>query len=129
MIAYTKTELKGKPIRENDVLYVGMSTAQGGVRTRLKQFGDGLETYGIHSGAKRFYREYQNNLPFSRLRDQSTFFYTALAINCISDKSMLQPGDLRELGHIVCLEYYAIARIKQKTGRTPPLNKFGKRPD
>ena len=129
MLAYTKSKLRGKLIKENDVLYVGMSNSQGGIRTRLKGFGDGLETYGIHSGAKRFYREYQNGRPFSKLKDQGRFFYATLTIDCISEKSKLQPSDLRELGHVACLEYYAIARIKQKTGRMPTLNKFGKRPD
>jgi hypothetical protein len=126
-LAYSDKNLKGRPTKEADVLYVGMSNAQGGVRSRLIQFRNGIEKYGTHSGAMRFYREYQRNIPHSRLKKPLNFFYAALSIECISEKAKAAAEDLRTLGHVACLEFYAIARIREKTGRPPPLNKFGKR--
>ena len=128
LLAYSKRNLKQTKIREEDVLYVGMSNAQGGVRSRLLQFRTGVERYGTHSGAMRFFREYQNSVPHSQLKRPDSFFYAALSIQCASEKGSLTAADLRSLGHVACLEYYAIARIREKTGRPPPLNKFGKRP-
>lgn len=128
LLAYTAKQLGGTAIVEKDILYVGMSNAESGVKARLKQFRRGLETYGYHSGAMRFYREYQKNVPWSKLKKRKTFFYVALPIECTSEKAILTPSDLRALGHVSCLEYYAIARIREKTKRMPPLNKFGKRP-
>jgi len=129
LLAYTGKNLNGQKIDERNILYVGMSNAQGGVRSRLIQFRNGLEKYDNHSGAMRFYREYQGNKPFSLLKGKRKFFYVALSVECISEKSRLTAQDFRELGHVTCLEYYAIARIKEKAGRPPPLNKFGKRPN
>jgi hypothetical protein len=86
LLSFIGKDLSGKKINEADVLYVGMSNAQGGVRSRLKQFRDGLEIYGAHSGAMRFYREYQGNKPFTKLKTRKKFFYAALPIECVSEK-------------------------------------------
>jgi hypothetical protein len=128
LLAYSKRDLAQKPVEERDVLYVGMSNAQGGVRVRLKQFRDGIEKNDLHSGARRFYREYQSNRPWSKLKGAKSLFYAAISIECVSEKSKLTPADLRKLGHVCCLEYYVIARVREKAQRMPPLNKFGKRP-
>jgi len=43
----------------------------------------------------------------------------------VSEKAVAQPDDLRQMGHVACLEYYAIAHVVTQTGRKPALNKFG----
>jgi hypothetical protein len=53
VLAYSTARLNGKPIEEREIFYVGVSHA--GVKGRLKQFINGLEDGGHHSGAKRFF--------------------------------------------------------------------------
>ena len=38
LLAYTDTELEGQSIDLDDIFYVGMSNARGGIRSRLGQF-------------------------------------------------------------------------------------------
>jgi hypothetical protein len=128
LLAYSTRNLNGKRIKETDVLYVGMSNAAGGVRSRLRNFRDGIEKNNSHSAARRFYREYLKNRPWTTAKNRKTFYYVALSVECVSDKGRVAATDLRELGHIACLEFYAVARVREKTGRAPPLNKFGDRP-
>jgi NADPH-dependent 2,4-dienoyl-CoA reductase/sulfur reductase-like enzyme len=43
---------------------------------------------------------------------------------CSSLKSDARPDDFRKMGHVACLEYYAIAHVlaRSATKRVPPLN-------
>lgn len=65
--------------------------------------------------------------PFSQLKTRKRLYVAALTIECESDKVDVQPNDLRLMGHVACLEYYAIARIAQRIGKKPALNKYGPR--
>jgi hypothetical protein len=56
-------DLTGQPVRQEEIFYVGVSHA--GVRKRLRQFTDGLEDGGHHSGAKRFFQTIANRTPYS----------------------------------------------------------------
>ncbi|QWG16134.1 hypothetical protein KMZ68_13880 [Bradyrhizobium sediminis] len=127
LLAFTSEKIAGETVKPDQVLYAGMSNSAGGVRARLKQFIKGIEKNDFHSGAMRFYREYCGGKPFSQLRTRRRLYVAALAIECKSDKVDAQPDDLRLMGHVACLEYYAIARIAQKTGKKPALNKYGPR--
>jgi hypothetical protein len=120
--------IKGSRVKAKDVLYVGMSNAAGGVRQRLKQFKVGIEKNGLHSGAMRFYREYGGGKPFLKGKSGKQLYFVALTFECESNKGLAKPDDLRLMGHINCLEYYAIAHIAEKTGKRPALNKLGPRP-
>jgi hypothetical protein len=127
LLAFTSAKLTGMIVKAEQVLYAGMSNSAGGVRSRLHQFAKGIERNDFHSGAMRFYREQCGSKPFSQLKTRNRFYVAALTIECESDKNSVQPEDLRIMGHIACLEYYVIARIAQKTGNKPALNKYGPR--
>jgi hypothetical protein len=127
MLAYSAVPgIKGSVVKARDVL--GMSNAAGGVGSRLKQFKAGIEKYGVHSGAMRFYREYGGGKPFSGTKSGKRVYFVALTFECESNKSLAKPDDLRLMGQINCLEYYAIARLGEHTGKNPALNKLGPRP-
>jgi hypothetical protein len=129
LLAYSATpNIEGSIIKAKDVLYVGMSNAAGGVRQRLKQFRAGIEKNGLHSGAMRFYREYGGGKPFLRVKSHKQLYFAALTFECEGNKGLAEPDDLRLMGHINCLEYYAIAHIAERTGKRPALNKLGPRP-
>lgn len=127
VLAFTSEKIAGETVRPDRVLYVGMSNSAGGVRSRLKQFIKGIEQNGYHSGAMRFYREHCRGEPFARLKTRKRLYVAALTIECEGDKVDAKPIDLRLMGHVTCLEYYAIAQIAQKTGKKPALNKYGPR--
>jgi hypothetical protein len=129
LLAYSATpDIEGSIVKAKDVLYVGMSNAAGGVRQRLKQFRAGIEVNGLHSGAMRFYREYCGGKPFVDVKNRKKLYFAAQTFECESNKGLAEPDDLRLMGHINCLEYYAVAHIVEKTGKKPPLNKLGPRP-
>jgi hypothetical protein len=125
LLAYTDGDIEGARVDVRDVFYVGMSNAAGGVNQRLKQFKAGIEKNGLHSGAMRFYRDYGHNRPFSETNTGKRFYFAPLTLPCMSEKAAAQPDDLRQMGHVTCLEYYAIAHVATQTGRKPALNKFG----
>lgn len=125
LLAYSDSELEGTPVNEGDVFYVGMSNSAGGVKQRLKQFRDGIEKNDFHSGARRFYRDYCGGRPYAEAATGKRLYFAALTVPCVSDKAEAQPDDLRLMGHVACLEYYAVAHVAAETGRTPPLNKLG----
>jgi hypothetical protein len=108
--AYTgKANFDGSAVKAGDVFYVGMSNAANGIRSRLKQFKKGIEENFHHSGAMRFYRE-QGGKPFADRSSRKRFYFAALTFECESNKGRVTPVDLRIMGHVCCIEYYAIAR-------------------
>lgn len=66
-----KEDLAGQTVTEENIFYVGVSHA--GVRKRLRQFSDGLEDGGHHSGAKRFFTAVANGTPTLILPSASHF--------------------------------------------------------
>jgi hypothetical protein len=121
LLAYTPDDLEGQRIKIDDVCYVGMSNAKGGVRARLKQFMSGIEKGRGHSAGDFFYRK--NKKPFSELRGREKFYFATLCRECSTgDKSDAMPDDFRMMGAIACLEYYAIAHVREHSkAKTVPL--------
>jgi hypothetical protein len=126
LIALSRSKLTNKSINPKNVLYVGMTCSSGGLRERIRDFKDGIERDAYHSGARRFFKELAGGKPFSTLNSRKTLYFVAQEIRCISKKVDATPADFRQLGHVACLEYYAIAHVFEKTGEKPPLNKFGR---
>jgi hypothetical protein len=73
----------------------------------------------------RFYRDYCQSRPFMAANTGKRFYFVALTIECQSNKATATAEDLREMGHVCCLEFYAIAHIAEQTGKRPALNKLG----
>jgi hypothetical protein len=127
LLAFSRPRIEERQVAEADVLYVGMSNSAGGIVQRLKQFRNGIERYGLHSGAMRFYREYCQGQPFSTVKSDKKLYFVAISVSCVSAKAKAQPNDFMAMGHVAALECYAVARILERTGRTPPLNQYGER--
>ncbi len=121
LIAYSSSKLEGKQVRESDVFYVGMSNSS--LIGRLNQFVAGLENGGHHSGAKRFFNEYALRSPYTKLRRRRRFFVAAIGVPCVVNKQRRIPDDLRKMGEVARLEYYALARVREATRSEPELNK------
>lgn len=126
IIAYSEKALQNQEIELGDVFYVGMSNSTKGVKGRLKQFVNGIQGEGMHSGGQHFKREYAEMQPFhsfSRANNGKRFFYAFLSIRCQVIKKHRTSNDLRKMGEVACLEYYALAHIKDSLGTEPELNK------
>ncbi len=123
ILAYTNKNLEAKPVKVKDIFYVGMSNSRGGVKQRIKQFIDCLESYRGHSAAMRFYREYSNNKPYSNTKRKNNFYVAASCMKVNVIKETRTPRDLKKMGEITKFEYDVLAHIKEKTGKEPQLNK------
>ena len=123
ILAYTNKDLEGKPIKIEDIFYVGMSNSRGGIKQRLKQFIDGLNKGYGHSAGNRFFQEYSEGKSFDVANHKKTFFVAFLSLPCKVNKDERSSEDLRNMGEVAKFEYCVMAFIKEKLGREPELNK------
>jgi hypothetical protein len=114
-------ELTGQRVTEEQVFYVGVSHA--GVSKRLRQFTDGIEDGGHHSGAKRYFTTVANGTPYSTFLERKPFFVASISIPCTALKNARFAMDLRKMGVVAQLEWYVLAKVKEKTTHEPWLNK------
>jgi hypothetical protein len=120
VLAYAR-KLAEKPVKPEDIFYVGMSTTS--LRNRLKQFWDGIHDGGHHSGAKTFYQRWAGGRPFDKLSHRGIFYVATVSIDCKTRKGLRTARDLEDLGLVAALEFHALAHIKRKIDLEPPLNK------
>ncbi len=123
LLAYSDKALEGKRINLNDILYVGMSNSQSGVKGRLGQFLNSIEKGKGHVAGNRFYKEQGKGTPFSRMKNKKRFFMASISIPCRVKKAERTPADLRTMGEVLRLEYYVLAHIKEKLHCEPKWNK------
>lgn len=123
LLAYSQGRLADQPVQLDDVHYVGMSNSQGGVRARLNQFKAALECGRGHSAGDYCYKQ-NGGRAFTAIRSRRKFYFASWCID-VPRRPDLNLSDLKKLGQVACLEYYAIAHIKAKsTNRAiPPLNR------
>jgi len=118
LVAFSERDLQGEPARESEVYYIGMSHA--GISKRLNQFIRGLKNGHGHCGAVR---HFQKHGPYDNANnDPRRFFVTSVPVPARVVKGERTPDDLRRLGIAAALEWYALARVKEKTGKEPCLN-------
>jgi hypothetical protein len=120
VLAYAR-ELANKPVKSEDIFYVGMSTTS--LKKRLKQFWDGIHDGGHHSGAMTFYQRWAGGRPFDKISHRATFYVASVSVDCETRKGLRTAGDLEDLGLVAALEFHVLAHIKRKIGLEPPLNK------
>ena len=123
LLAFTDKDLDGQKVEPNDIFYVGMSNARKGVKSRVKQFLNGIEKNGSHSAGMRFYKENSKGTAFSDCNHPEKFYIVSSTFKCDVDKRTRTPNDLKIMGEICRLEYYLLAYIKEVTNAEPKLNK------
>ncbi len=123
LLAFTNTDLEGKPIELKDIFYVGMSNSRGGAKQRLKQFINGIHKNYGHSAGNRFFQDYSKGKSFAVANHKKTFFVASLSLPCIVHKDERTAEDLRKMGEVAKFEYDVLAYIKEKIGKEPELNK------
>jgi hypothetical protein len=116
LFALSDERLKDKPVKLEDIFYVGSSCTA--LNTRLNQFYKGKETYCCHSAAMRFYRRWRR-----RLSPGQSFYVATVTIACETRKELRTENDLRKMGRVAELEYAVLAEIKKHTQFEPLLNR------
>ena len=125
MISITENDLEGKEPRYEDVVYIGMTTSQGGLLHRWKQFdnsitkGEYLKGNGNSGGDSAFkdlgnYKDWQ----LRNLR----LYVCGYALACNTKKTERASDDLIKMGIIRYLEYKALSECKSVTGSEPKYN-------
>ena len=124
LLAYDARDLEEQRVKVDDVYYVGMSNAAGGVSARLKQFQCAIEKGYGHSAGNRWFVQNKKKA-YSEHRTNEKFYFAARCLPCKSLKSIAGPDDFRTMGQVACLEYYAIAHVLAKSAakKVPPLNR------
>ncbi len=118
LLAYSDQPMADKPVKPDDIFYVGSSCT--GLNARLNQFHDGIRRYCCHSAAMRFYKRWRRR---SRPRPRQLFYVAVVAVPCETRKELRTEKDIRKMGRVAELEYAALAHIKKHTGFEPLLNK------
>lgn len=94
----------------DEVIYIGMSVARGGLKSRLQQLDKSLRSKWGHSGGNKMVKE------LGDCREKLSV--VVMTVDC--DPASNTPDDLRKMGHVAFLEYEAFAQYVETTGNKRP---------
>jgi len=115
-IALSNKNISGKAFSwRREIIYVGMTNARGGLKSRLQQFDNTIKGKEGHGGGKRVRFKYRN---YKKL---SPRLYVSVCPYECDVKSNL-PADLRIMGDVAKLEYECFAVFVKKFERLPRFN-------
>jgi hypothetical protein len=117
-------DLDGEPVAAREVLYVGMSN-HATLAARLRQFLEGIEHRSGHSAGQRFGSdpEWRHSLSRAGSKLGGRLYFASGRVPCITRKGKRKGRDLKKMGVIAAAEQFALARVLEKVGREPRLNK------
>jgi len=123
VLAVSDAPLDGKLFSwRQDIVYVGMSNAVGGLAGRLRQFDLTISgTRNAHGGADRFRFKYRN---YKRVIER--LFVAVRAVTC--DVRSNSPRDLRLMGKVAQLEFLCLARFVEAFDVMPQFNDKSRSP-
>ncbi|MGD9110452.1 MAG: hypothetical protein PVG93_05885 [Phycisphaerales bacterium] len=100
-----------------EIIYIGMTRAQGGLKSRLQQFDNTIKGKEGHGGAMRFRFKYKD---YNKIMKQ--LYVSIRPYECNVNVRINTPEDLRVIGDIVKHEYECLAVFKQKFEELPKFN-------
>lgn len=122
-VALSRTSLAGKPFRWTpNIVYIGMTCAKGGLKSRLGQFEAtiaGRRT--LHGGADRVRFKHRVYGTFA-----ARAYVAIWTVKC--SPSVVTPQSLRALGRVAELEYTCWAQFFEKFGTLPEFNDRARSP-
>ena|SRR6266550_4508440 len=122
-VALSDKDLTSTPFEwSEEIIYIGMTNAKGGLKSRLQQFENTIVGKTGHGGAERVrYKHEDYNLLVSKL------FVSISHTEC--DVKSNRPSDLRLMGSVAHQEYECFAIFAEKfEGRLPEFNDKKKSP-
>lgn len=116
IIALSNKDIAGKAFSwRKEIIYVGMTNAQGGLMSRLKQFDNTIKGKNGHGGGKRVRKKYQD---YENLCSQLYVSVCSYKCNVKSNN----PTDLRIMGDVVKYEYECFAVFVENFKQLPEFN-------
>lgn len=117
LVSYAECELQGSPAEWTpQIIYIGMTNAVGGLRSRLSQFDRTIAGKAVtHGGADRVrykHRHYPSLI--------GHLYVSVLPFVC--DVKSNLPDDLRVMGEVVQCEYNCLAGVVEQIGKLPEFN-------
>ena len=98
-----------------EIVYIGMTNAIGGLKSRLNQFDRTIRGGNGHGGAHRFRYKYPDYVDLSRN------LYVSIKPFLCNVKSQ-SPVDLRVMGDVAKYEYECFALYVERHGHLPEFN-------
>jgi hypothetical protein len=99
-----------------EVIYIGMTNAKGGLKSRLNQFDSTIQDRtNTHNPAKRFRSKY----PDYELK-KSKLYVSVFPRKCNVESKL--PADLRIMGEVTRNEYECFALFVEAFGKLPEFN-------
>lgn len=115
-IALSDKDISGKPFAwRPEILYVGMTNAKGGLKSRLRQFDNTIKGRCGHGGAQRVRFKHPHYDKLVRQLYVSVWFHEC-------DVESNRPGDLHIMGGVAKQEYECLAVFAETFGRLPEFN-------
>lgn len=114
--------LLGESVRWDDVVYIGMTNARGGLRSRWKQFDNSIVGGYGHSGGIRVRKEVGSN--YGTPEWTARVYVAALPIECNIGNPNAQ--DYIAMGQVAYLEYQALSEFFKEKKDLPLFNKKGR---
>ena len=116
-IAFSEKNLSGKVFtwQAKEIVYIGMTNAKGGLKSRLQQFEYTIKGGHGHGGAHRVRHKHHN------YDDLTKKLYVAICpYEC--DIKSITPSNLCVMGDIAKHEYTCLARYLEKHEELPEFN-------
>jgi len=115
-IALSEKDISGTPFSWcSEIIYIGMTNAKGGLKSRLGQFENTIIGKEGHGGACRVRFKHQD---YSKL--VSTLYVSVCPRKCNVQSNA--PMDLRIMGDVVKFEYECFAVFVEHFGKLPEFN-------
>jgi hypothetical protein len=115
-LAISDEEIAGAAFSWRDVIvYVGMSNARSGLRSRLAQFDNTIRGKEGHGGRRRVRFKHRD---YSALNTR--LFVSVWPFECNPESA--DPSDLRVKGEVAKSEWECLASFTEKFGRLPEFN-------
>lgn len=115
-IALSHKDISGTAFSwRREVIYIGMTNAKGGLKSRLQQFDNTIKGGEGHGGAQRVRHKYPD---YRRLVPRLYVSISPRQCNVLSNK----PSDLRIMGKTAKDEYEGFALFVEKFDHLPKFN-------
>ena len=115
-IALSEQDISATPFSWcEEIFYIGMTNAKGGLKSRLRQFDNTIKGGNGHGGGHRVRFKHPDYHNLARR------LYVSVC-SCRCDVESSRPTDLRIMGDVAKLEYECFAVFVEKFGRLPEFN-------
>ncbi|MBI5746671.1 MAG: hypothetical protein HZA13_06700 [Nitrospirae bacterium] len=115
-LAISRTDLSGQAFSwQREIVYIGMTNAKGGLKSRLQQFDNTIKGGDGHGGGHRVRFKHPDYVKLTR-----RLYVSVCPQEC--DVTSNLPSDLRVMGKVANHEYECFAVFVEAFGHLPEFN-------